>query len=65
MALAISFFKTLCFNFLKQKNNNIVKVKAMAPEFYDSLPYYDSWVKVIIGYIFHRPMNGFCRVKRM
>jgi len=39
------------------------KVKKIAPEFYD-MPHYDSWVKVIMTYIFHTPMNGFCRIKR-
>ncbi|CAD7973915.1 unnamed protein product [Amoebophrya sp. A25] len=40
------------------------QVRAMAPEFYDNLPYYDSWTKVLLGFIFGKNINCFCRVKR-
>jgi len=35
-----------------------------SPEFYENLPHYDSWVKVLIGFIFYENMTCFCRVKR-
>mmetsp|Transcript_17609 Transcript_17609/g.43977 ORF Transcript_17609/g.43977 Transcript_17609/m.43977 type:complete len:355 (+) Transcript_17609:316-1380(+) len=40
------------------------KVREMAPEFYDNLPYYDSWTAVLLGFIFGRNINCFCRVTR-
>jgi len=39
------------------------KVKEMAPEFYD-MPHYDSWTDVLVGFIFYKNMNCYCRVKR-
>lgn len=35
-----------------------------SPEFYENLPHYDSWIKVLIGFIFFPNMNCFCRIKR-
>jgi len=40
------------------------QVKALAPEFYDHLPYHTSWSKVYMDYIFRTDVNPFNRVKR-
>lgn len=39
------------------------KVKEIAPEYYD-MPSYDSWTKVLIGYVLGKNINCYCRVKR-
>jgi len=39
-------------------------VKALAPEFYDHLPFHTSWAKVYSDYIFRADVNPFNRVKR-
>ena len=39
-------------------------VKAMAPEFYDKLPCYSSWTKVIFDYITNPKMGPFSRMVR-
>jgi len=40
------------------------KLKAMAPEFYDKLPCYHSWIKVIVDYITDPAVGPFSRVVR-
>lgn len=40
------------------------KVKEIAPEFYENIPYYTSWTKVLLGFIFGKNINCFCRVVR-
>jgi sphingolipid delta-4 desaturase len=40
------------------------KVKELAPEFYDDLPFHDSWWTVYRDYIFRADINPFSRVKR-
>jgi len=43
---------------------NLPKVRAMAPEFYDTLPHHDSWVAVIYNYIMDPTVGPYSRVKR-
>jgi sphingolipid delta-4 desaturase len=40
------------------------KVRALAPEFYDTLPSHPSWSKVIFNFIFDDNVGLFARVKR-
>jgi len=39
-------------------------VRAMAPEFYESLPKHTSWCKVMMEYIMNPEIGAFSRVKR-
>ena len=43
---------------------NLPKVKALAPEFYDTLPHHDSWCAVIYNYIMDPSVGPYSRVKR-
>lgn len=43
---------------------NLPKVRAMAPEFYDTLPHHDSWCAVIWNYIMDPSVGPYSRVKR-
>jgi hypothetical protein len=36
----------------------------MAPEFYDDLPYYNSWIKVLYDFIVTSEVTPFSRIKR-
>jgi sphingolipid delta-4 desaturase len=40
------------------------KLREIAPEFYDTLPHHNSWVWVIVRYIFDPAVGPFSRVKR-
>lgn len=40
------------------------KVRQLAPEFYDTLPQYSSWSKVIFDYVTRADMSPYSRVKR-
>lgn len=40
------------------------QLKAMVPEYYDNLPCYNSWTKVIFDYIFDPTVGPFSRVMR-
>jgi len=40
------------------------KVREIASEFYDPLPHYTSWSRVLIDFVFFKNMNGYCRIKR-
>lgn len=51
-------------DFPKVPGRLLPKITEIAPEFYLDMPYYDSWTKVLIGFIFYPDMNCFCRVKR-
>jgi sphingolipid delta-4 desaturase len=51
-------------DFPKIPGRKLPQVRAIASEFYDTLPYYDSWTKVITGFIFGKNINCFCRIKR-
>ena len=44
---------------------NLPKVRAIAPEFYDTIPHYHSWSKVIFDYITDEKIGPFARVKRV
>ncbi len=44
---------------------NLPAVRAMAPEFYDEIPHYHSWVKVIYDYIMDPPLSPYSRTKRV
>jgi sphingolipid delta-4 desaturase len=38
------------------------KIKAMAPEYYDTLHSYQSWTKVLLNFIFNSKMDSFSRI---
>lgn len=42
--------------------NNLPKLKALAPEYYDSLKSYRSWTWVIWNFIFNREMSPYSRI---
>jgi sphingolipid delta-4 desaturase len=44
---------------------NLAKVRAIAPEFYDDIPHYHSWSKVIWDYIVDEKISPYSRVKRV
>ncbi|KAF0688462.1 Aste57867_19927 [Aphanomyces stellatus] len=44
--------------------SRLPQVKAMAPEFYDTLPQTSSWVGTLIDYIMDDSISAFSRVKR-
>ena len=44
--------------------SRLPELKKMAPEFYDNLHSYDSWTKVILGFLFNKRVNLFSRTKR-
>ena len=39
-------------------------MKKIAPDFYDTLPYHTSWMKVIWDFIFLADIGPYARVKR-
>jgi len=43
---------------------NLPKVRAIAPEFYDTLPHHDSWCAVIWNYITDPGVGPYSRIKR-
>lgn len=51
------------FPFVAGKNLHLVR--QMAPEFYDTIPHYHSWIKVIWDYIVDEKISPFSRVKRV
>jgi len=51
-------------DFPRIPGSRLPKLKAMAPEFYDNLPSYNSWTKVIIDYILDPSVGPFSRVVR-
>ena len=44
--------------------SRLPELKRLAPEFYDNLPYHDSWVKVIFSYILDSNIGPYSRIKR-
>ena len=36
----------------------------MAPEFYDTIPYHTSWVKVLYDFVFDPKIGPYARIKR-
>ena len=51
------------FPFVSGKN--LRKVRQIAPEFYDTIPHYHSWIKVIWDYIMDEMISPFSRIKRV
>jgi sphingolipid delta-4 desaturase len=51
-------------DFANVPGSRLPALKAMAPEFYDNLPYYMSWSGVIYDYIMNAELNQYDRVKR-
>jgi len=61
----------LCFNmgyhnehhdFANVPWNNLPKLRAMAPDYYDSLKSYRSWTGVVLRFVFDPNMSGFSRI---
>jgi sphingolipid delta-4 desaturase len=44
--------------------NNLPKLRALAPEFYDSLRSHSSWTRLLIQFLFDRRYTLFSRVER-
>jgi len=44
--------------------SRLPKLKKLAPEYYDNLHSYNSWVGVIVSFIFNKKVNLFSRTKR-
>jgi sphingolipid delta-4 desaturase len=44
--------------------NNLPKLRALAPEFYDSLRSHSSWSRLLIEFLFDRRYTLFSRVER-
>jgi len=66
-------FNWICFNvgyhnehhdFPRIPGSRLPQLKAIAPEYYDNLPSYDSWTKVIWDYIVDPSVGPFSRVVR-
>jgi sphingolipid delta-4 desaturase len=45
--------------------NNLPKLRAMAPEFYDGLKYHTSWTRLLFQFIFDERYSLFSRIERM
>jgi len=43
----------------------LAQVRRIAPEFYDDIPHYHSWIKVIYDYIFDSKISPYSRTKRV
>ena len=52
-------------DFANIPGSRLPQLRAMAPEFYDSLPSYSSWSGVILDFILNGDLSGFSRVKRV
>ncbi len=44
--------------------SRLPELRKMAPEYYDNLKSYDSWVKVTLGFIFNKDITLYSRTKR-
>ncbi len=44
--------------------NNLPKIKAIAPEYYETLVYHKSWTKLLLQWIFDKELSLFSRVLR-
>lgn len=42
-----------------------LQVRKIAPEYYDHLPQYHSWVKVLWDFVFEDSLGPYARVKRV
>jgi len=45
--------------------NNLPRLRAMAPEFYNSLKYHSSWSRLLFQFIFDKRYTLFSRIERM
>jgi len=45
--------------------NNLPKLRAMAPEFYNNLKYHSSWSRLLIQFVFDKRYSLYSRVERM
>jgi sphingolipid 4-desaturase/C4-monooxygenase len=45
--------------------NNLPKVRALAPEFYDTLKYHSSWSRLLFQFIFDKQYSLYSRIERM
>ena len=64
----------LCFNvgyhnehhdFPFVSGTNLPEIRRIAPEFYDNIPHYHSWTKVIVDYVWDDKLGPFARTKRV
>ena len=44
--------------------NNLPKLRALAPEFYDTLKYHTSWSRLLLQFLFDKRYTLFSRVER-
>eukprot|EP00163_Fabomonas_tropica_P003059 TRINITY_DN12548_c0_g1_i1.p1 TRINITY_DN12548_c0_g1~~TRINITY_DN12548_c0_g1_i1.p1 ORF type:complete len:320 (-),score=67.54 TRINITY_DN12548_c0_g1_i1:321-1280(-) len=51
-------------DFPRIPGSRLHKVREIAPEFYENLPQYTSWFKVLLDFITYRHMSPYSRVKR-
>jgi sphingolipid delta-4 desaturase len=45
--------------------NNLPKLRAMAPEFYQDLKYHSSWSRLLLQFVFDRRFSLYSRVERL
>jgi sphingolipid delta-4 desaturase len=45
--------------------NNLPKLRAMAPEFYQNLKYHSSWSRLVFQFVFDKRYSLYSRVERM
>ncbi len=45
--------------------NNLPKLRAMAPEFYDNLKYHSSWTRLLFQFVFDERYSLYSRIERM
>ena len=45
--------------------NNLPKLKALAPEYYDNLKHHTSWTKIWLAFIFDKRYSLYSRVERV
>ena len=45
--------------------NNLPRLRAMAPEFYDTLKYHPSWTRLLFQFIFDKRYSLFSRIERL
>jgi fatty acid desaturase len=45
--------------------NNLPKLRAMAPEYYDNLKYHSSWSRLLLQFVFDKRYSLYSRVERM
>ena len=45
--------------------NNLPKLRAMAPEFYENLKYHSSWSRLLVQFIFDKRYSLYSRIERM